>query len=61
MGLKVVAEGVESKEAYELLVSFGCNLAQGNYWSCPLPAAELSRWLQEWPKNENEQRDGYSA
>ncbi len=41
---KVVAEGVESAEAWEFLQELGCDLAQGYYCSRPLPAAELEQW-----------------
>ncbi len=49
MGIKVVAEGVENKEAYQRLAELGCDAAQGYYMGRPLPAAELSRWLDESP------------
>jgi len=45
---KVVAEGVESQEMWDRLAAFGCDAAQGYYISKPLPAAELTRWMQEW-------------
>ena len=41
---KVVAEGVESAEAWTFLQELGCDLAQGYYCSRPLPAAELEQW-----------------
>ncbi len=40
----VVAEGVESAEAWTFLQELGCDLAQGYYCSRPLPAAELEEW-----------------
>lgn len=36
LNLDVVAEGVETKEQYECLKYFGCNLVQGFYFSRPL-------------------------
>jgi diguanylate cyclase (GGDEF)-like protein len=45
LGLKVVAEGVENKETYARLTELGCDFAQGNYLSHPLPGDEFSRWL----------------
>jgi diguanylate cyclase (GGDEF)-like protein len=47
LGFTVVAEGVENKETYELLSTLGCDLAQGNYFSWPLPADDLVHWLRE--------------
>lgn len=49
LGLKVVAEGVESREIFERLVELGCDAAQGYYMSRPLPADELAHWLSEKP------------
>jgi diguanylate cyclase (GGDEF)-like protein/PAS domain S-box-containing protein len=36
LGLKVVAEGVETQEQKEFLLAHGCNLLQGYYFSRPL-------------------------
>lgn len=44
----VVAEGAESKELCTLLCQLGCQFAQGFGISKPLPAAELSAWLDNW-------------
>jgi diguanylate cyclase (GGDEF)-like protein len=41
LGLKVVAEGVETKSQLDYLVDKGCHLFQGYYFSKPVPAAEL--------------------
>ncbi|MBI3798153.1 MAG: bifunctional diguanylate cyclase/phosphodiesterase [Deltaproteobacteria bacterium] len=51
LGLKVVAEGVENQETYDMLMTMGCDLAQGNYLSYPLPALEFTRWLQTLPQS----------
>jgi EAL domain-containing protein (putative c-di-GMP-specific phosphodiesterase class I) len=45
--LEVVAEGVETPQIRELLEGLGCDMAQGYGVSRPLPAADLTRWLQE--------------
>jgi diguanylate cyclase (GGDEF)-like protein len=47
LGLEVVAEGVESHEAWRRLEHFGCDLAQGFHVSRPLPADAMTRLLAE--------------
>ncbi len=47
MGLRVVAEGVETAETVACLVALGCDVAQGYFYSKPLPAHELELWLVE--------------
>jgi EAL domain-containing protein (putative c-di-GMP-specific phosphodiesterase class I) len=47
LGLKVVAEGVESHEAWRRLEELGCDLAQGFHVSRPLPADAMTRLLAE--------------
>lgn len=50
LGLEVVAEGVETREAWNVLGDWGCDLAQGFYVAGPRPADELVDWLSEsWP------------
>ena len=36
LGLKVVAEGIETEQQYYFLKAFGCDIAQGYYLSRPL-------------------------
>jgi diguanylate cyclase (GGDEF)-like protein len=45
LDLHVVAEGVESEAVLERLVGFGCDTAQGYFFSRPLPAEELTARL----------------
>jgi diguanylate cyclase (GGDEF)-like protein len=47
LGLKVVAEGVESHEAWRRLEDLGCDLAQGFHVSRPVPAEAMTRLLVE--------------
>ena len=49
LGLTVVAEGVESQGAMDLLVTCGCDSVQGYFFSRPCPAEELTKWLTESP------------
>ena len=45
LGLRMVAEGVETDVAYTELTRLGCDQAQGYHMSRPVPAAELDHWL----------------
>jgi diguanylate cyclase (GGDEF)-like protein len=44
--LRTVAEGVEDIDSWMHLAGLGCDVAQGYYLSRPVPAAELTAWLQ---------------
>jgi EAL domain-containing protein (putative c-di-GMP-specific phosphodiesterase class I) len=44
-GMTVVAEGVENAETLLTLKVIRCNFAQGFHICRPLPAAEISAWL----------------
>ncbi len=43
-GMRVLAEGVERPELRDALAAIGCDFAQGNAVSPPLPAAALREW-----------------
>jgi diguanylate cyclase (GGDEF)-like protein len=47
MGLKVVAEGVEEGNAWNLLRRLGCDFAQGYLISPPLAAAEIPAFVRQ--------------
>ena len=46
LGLKVVAEGVETEASLKILKDLDCDYAQGYYLSRPVPADELIAWLE---------------
>lgn len=49
LGLKAVAEGVESAEVWERLKAMGCDSAQGYYMSKPLTPEKFAEWMQSSP------------
>ena len=46
LGMKVVAEGVETRAQAALLGEMGCDMAQGFYFARPLPPEEVSRLMR---------------
>lgn len=49
LGIKSVAEGIETAQQMHSLRSLNCNSAQGYYFSRPMPADEATRFLSETP------------
>jgi diguanylate cyclase (GGDEF)-like protein len=49
LGLRVVAEGVEDAVTWQELDALGCDAIQGYYVSRPIPAEDLSSWLEQRP------------
>jgi len=49
LGLKAVAEGVESQTAWDKLRELGCDSAQGYFMSKPLSAEKFLEWVQSSP------------
>lgn len=48
LGLKTVAEGVETREDWDLLKRLGCDIAQGYFVARPMSSDELMKWAKEW-------------
>ncbi len=47
MQIPVVAEGVETKEQYDLLKKAGCDIIQGYYFSKPVPPEEFEKFIED--------------
>ncbi|RFO95547.1 GGDEF domain-containing protein [Rhodoferax lacus] len=47
-GRQVVAEGVETTAHRDLLVSIGCDVAQGFGIARPMPAKDFPAWVKQW-------------
>jgi EAL domain-containing protein (putative c-di-GMP-specific phosphodiesterase class I) len=46
MDMKVISEGVESKEQFDAMVSLGIDYIQGYYFSKPIPAPDFIEFLK---------------
>ena len=52
LGLTVVAEGVETRQDWDLLKQLGCQKAQGYYIAKPMPADAFLDWVDDWTPEE---------
>jgi EAL domain-containing protein (putative c-di-GMP-specific phosphodiesterase class I) len=43
--LKVIAEGVETRDQRDILADFGCDYIQGYYYGKPMPAEAFGKLL----------------
>jgi EAL domain-containing protein (putative c-di-GMP-specific phosphodiesterase class I) len=48
LGLRVVAEGVETEDTWRQLRGMGCDAAQGFLIGAPMPAREFLAWIASW-------------
>ncbi|SEP27838.1 bifunctional diguanylate cyclase/phosphodiesterase [Nitrosovibrio sp. Nv6] len=50
LGIKVIAEGIETAEQHDLLALAGCDYGQGNLFSKAVPADRFEKLMTERPK-----------
>ena len=56
LGLRVVAEGVESDEQLDYLRGLGCQYIQGYLFSRPLPAEHVDAFVEELGRSARQTR-----
>jgi diguanylate cyclase (GGDEF)-like protein/PAS domain S-box-containing protein len=49
LGLKIIAEGIETEGQAAILKSMGCDIGQGYLYARPLSPAQLSAWCAQHP------------
>jgi EAL domain-containing protein (putative c-di-GMP-specific phosphodiesterase class I) len=47
LGIKVVAEGVESLEIHDMLIAMDCDYVQGFYISRPIEQDQILNWCDQ--------------
>ena len=48
LGIKVIAEGIETEEQKNILMQAGCDFGQGYYFSKPLTSSDFMQLLKNW-------------
>ncbi len=51
--MDLIAEGVEQQSELDFMISSGCHIIQGYFYSKPLPAREFTKWLLDTPLKQN--------
>jgi diguanylate cyclase (GGDEF)-like protein/PAS domain S-box-containing protein len=50
LGMKVIAEGVETETQRNLLAAAGCDYAQGYFYARPMPAADFEAFMKNYKR-----------
>jgi EAL domain-containing protein (putative c-di-GMP-specific phosphodiesterase class I) len=48
LGMKVVAEGIETVASWNRLRDMGCDIGQGHAFAAALDAPNLNVWIDQW-------------
>jgi len=48
MGIRVIAEGIESEREAKVLKELGCEEGQGYWFAKPMPLNEAVKFVQSW-------------
>lgn len=48
LGMKIVAEGAETREDWDMVEKLGCDYVQGFYCAKPMPNEDLMKFMDEW-------------
>jgi EAL domain-containing protein (putative c-di-GMP-specific phosphodiesterase class I) len=59
LGLRVVAEGVETDRQCEILATLGCDEFQGYLFARPMQAQQVAAWLAAGPQRGSAAGDGF--
>jgi EAL domain-containing protein (putative c-di-GMP-specific phosphodiesterase class I) len=52
LGLNVIAEGVETREQYDVIRQLGCDIAQGFLISRPVAPGKFAAAVDEWENSQ---------
>jgi EAL domain-containing protein (putative c-di-GMP-specific phosphodiesterase class I) len=44
LGIRSVAEGIETEAEARRLQALGCDAGQGQWWAAPMPSADFTAW-----------------
>lgn len=58
LGLNVIAEGVETAADEDEVRRLGCEMAQGYYYTRPLPLDQVDAWIHQWQTRESRNHPG---
>ncbi len=59
LDLQVIGEGIETRKQLDFIRSRGCDLAQGHFFSRPLPPEEFSRMPRSWRNEPGAEKRDY--